>query len=144
MDAYSSMDEDQYDCYEDDDDEEEEEEEEEDDDDDEEEEDRDETEQQQKTAVEMEEEELPELTLDFADPVGSRFDELLYWIYTDKGDRWLTHFTPQNYAAILQNIALLNLATPAVLAICRAFEQSPANTEGVVPLGTADGYFMLP
>lgn len=146
MDADSSMDEDQNDCYDDKNHDEEEEEEDDDDDNDEEleEEDGDETEQQQNASVGEEAKELPVLTVKLADPVGSRFDELLYWIYTDKSDRWLTHFTPQNYGSILQNIAFLNLATPAVLAICRAFEQSPANTEGVVPLGTADGYFTLP
>lgn len=74
MDADSSMDEDQHGCYEDDDDDEEE-----DDDEGEDEEGDDETEQS-KAAVEGEEEKLPRLTLHFADPVGSRFDELLYWV----------------------------------------------------------------
>lgn len=78
LDADSSMDEDQYDCYDDNDDDDDED----DDDYDEEEEDGDgdETEQQQKAAVEVEEKELPELTLELEDPVGSRFDELLYWV----------------------------------------------------------------
>ncbi|KAG0298638.1 hypothetical protein BGZ97_003995 [Linnemannia gamsii] len=137
MDADMSMDEDLDDCGghedDDDDDEDEDESEEEDEEDG-------EAEEQQ---VAVEEKDLPLLTIPIVDPEGSRFDELLYWIYTNNSERWLTHFTPQNYESILKNIVYLNMTTPEVLAICHAFEQSPANEYGQVPQGTADEHFML-
>ncbi|KAF8926571.1 hypothetical protein BGZ58_011072 [Dissophora ornata] len=66
----------------------------------------------------------PELIMDFADPEGSRFKELLYWLYTDDGPRWLDSFTPQNYEDILKNIVTLCILTPTVLSICQTFEES--------------------
>ncbi|KAF9090920.1 hypothetical protein BGX23_005597 [Mortierella sp. AD031] len=71
-----------------------------------------------------ESESLPELVMALTDPVGSRFDELLYWIYTDDGRRWEASFTPENYKSILENIIHLNLATPSVLEVCERFESS--------------------
>ncbi|KAF9176435.1 hypothetical protein BGZ50_000698 [Haplosporangium sp. Z 11] len=77
------------------------------------------------------EEELPELKISLTDPVGSRFEELLYWIYTDNGPRWLASFTPHNYDSILANILKLNIITPDVLEICRAFEASTSPDLGL-------------
>ncbi|KAG0228871.1 hypothetical protein B0O80DRAFT_436691 [Mortierella sp. GBAus27b] len=67
---------------------------------------------------------LPVLELTFADPVGSHFNELLYWLYTDDCPRWRACFTPQNYDSILENIRILNLFTPTVFDICESFEQT--------------------
>ncbi|KAF9146821.1 hypothetical protein BGX30_007739 [Mortierella sp. GBA39] len=65
---------------------------------------------------------LPELVVAFADPEGSHFKELLYWLYTGDGNRWVRFFTPENYGSILQNILHLNIVTREVLEICMAFE----------------------
>ncbi|KAK3825820.1 MAG: hypothetical protein J3Q66DRAFT_436820 [Benniella sp.] len=65
---------------------------------------------------------LPELTVSFTDPEGCHFDEILYWLYTGDNERWLLHFTPENYESILQNILELRIATKTVLDICLAFE----------------------
>ncbi|KAF9161576.1 hypothetical protein DFQ26_004394 [Actinomortierella ambigua] len=72
---------------------------------------------------EMNDDGLPELRLDLADPEGSRFEELLYWLYTDDHERWLAAFTPSNYRSILANILTLNIANSEVLELCRRFEQ---------------------
>ncbi|KAG9072427.1 hypothetical protein KI688_000198 [Linnemannia hyalina] len=65
---------------------------------------------------------LPELVVAFADPEGSHFKELLYWLYTGDGNRWIRFFTPENYGSILQNILHLNIVTREVLEICIVFE----------------------
>ncbi|KAK3838641.1 MAG: hypothetical protein JOS17DRAFT_730801 [Linnemannia elongata] len=65
---------------------------------------------------------LPELAVTFADPEGSHFKELLYWLYTGDSNRWIQFFTPENYGAILQNILHLNIVTREVLDICKMFE----------------------
>ncbi|KAF9994397.1 hypothetical protein BGZ65_009981, partial [Modicella reniformis] len=67
---------------------------------------------------------LPVLTIELVDPEGSCFSELLYWLYTDNGPRWLSCFTPQNYGSILENIRYLNIwSFPSVIQICQEFEQ---------------------
>ncbi|KAG0058955.1 hypothetical protein BGZ89_000823, partial [Linnemannia elongata] len=65
---------------------------------------------------------LPELVVTFADPEGSHFKELLYWLYTGDSNRWIQFFTPENYGSILQNILHLNIVTREVLEICMVFE----------------------
>ncbi|KAG0374047.1 hypothetical protein BGX24_010904 [Mortierella sp. AD032] len=72
----------------------------------------------------------PTLTLKLSRPVSSRFDEMLYWIYTNQSDRWRRSFTPENYHSILHNIALLHLVNPTVLGICRAFEADHQALQG--------------
>ncbi|KAK3815649.1 MAG: hypothetical protein J3R72DRAFT_461485 [Linnemannia gamsii] len=72
----------------------------------------------------------PTLTLKLSKPVSSRFDEMLYWIYTNQSDRWRRSFTPENYHSILHNIALLHLVNPTVLGICRAFEADHQALQG--------------
>ncbi|KAG0254139.1 hypothetical protein BG011_005928 [Mortierella polycephala] len=88
------------------------------------------------------EEGLPELKISLTDPVGSRFEELLYWIYTDNGPRWLASFTPHNYDSILANILKLNIITTDVLEICRAFEASTSPDLGLY--GRAEAALALP
>ncbi|KAF9902663.1 hypothetical protein EC991_004720 [Linnemannia zychae] len=75
-------------------------------------------------------EKMPTLNLKLSRPVSSRFDEMLYWIYTNDSDRWRRCFTPANYSSILRNIALLHLVNPTVLAICRAFESDHQSFQG--------------
>ncbi|KAF9345037.1 hypothetical protein BGX26_003615 [Mortierella sp. AD094] len=65
---------------------------------------------------------LPVVAIDLAAPVGSCFEELLRWIYTNDGEHWMRCFTPANYHNILQNICFLNIRTPDVLEICHRFE----------------------
>ncbi|KAG0364356.1 hypothetical protein BC939DRAFT_525269 [Gamsiella multidivaricata] len=65
---------------------------------------------------------LPELRVTFADPEGSRFDELLYWLYTSDNERWVKCFTPENYGTILENIARLRITTDSVLNLCLSYE----------------------
>ncbi|KAF9962803.1 hypothetical protein BGZ70_007879 [Mortierella alpina] len=65
---------------------------------------------------------LPELSVDFRDPEGSHFEELLRWIYTGEDERWLRFFTPENYRSILENILRLNMVSKQVLDICLAYE----------------------
>ncbi|KAG0274623.1 hypothetical protein BGZ95_009596 [Linnemannia exigua] len=79
----------------------------------------------------------PTLTLKLSRPVSSRFDEMLYWIYTDQSDRWRRSFTPENYRSILHNIALLHLVNPTVLEICRSFEADHQAFQG-----TAEEFFI--
>ncbi|KAI1311873.1 hypothetical protein EDD11_003311 [Mortierella claussenii] len=86
-------------------------------------------------------ESLPELMLPLKDPEGSRFEEMLYWLYTDDAPRWLRSFTPRNYLDILDNIRTLNICTPAVLEICRTFERSLDSNEGMDLRGQADNLF---
>ncbi|KAK3828408.1 MAG: hypothetical protein J3Q66DRAFT_322582 [Benniella sp.] len=78
-----------------------------------------------------EEEQLPVLTLQVADPEGSRFDELLYWLYTNDSARWRACFTPQNYDSILQNIRILNIFKDDVFKICQDFELSTSPELGL-------------
>ncbi|KAF9352110.1 hypothetical protein BGX34_000172, partial [Mortierella sp. NVP85] len=78
----------------------------------------------QSSDSEDEEEQLPVLTLQVADPEGSCFDELLYWLYTNDSARWRACFTPQNYDSILQNIRILNIFKDDVFKICQDFELS--------------------
>lgn len=84
---------------------------------------------------------LPELTLSLVDPEGSRFDELLYWIYTNNGARWQKNFTAQNYNSILQNNELLNMFDPQILLICEAFEKTTDPKLGLI--GLAEQLFCL-
>ncbi|CAO3573529.1 unnamed protein product [Mortierella alpina] len=65
---------------------------------------------------------LPELSVDFRDPEGSYFEELLRWVYTGEDERWLCFFTPENYRSILENILRLNIVNKQVLDICLAYE----------------------
>ncbi|KAF9173959.1 hypothetical protein BGX21_006854 [Mortierella sp. AD011] len=74
--------------------------------------------------VDDEDEDMPVLNVDLVDPVGSHFEELLRWIYTNDGERWMQCFTPTNYCNILQNICYLNIRTQEVLEICQRFEDS--------------------
>ncbi|KAG0212953.1 hypothetical protein BGX33_003225 [Mortierella sp. NVP41] len=74
---------------------------------------------------------LPELSVTFADPEGSHFEELLYWLYTGNSNRWIQFFTPENYGSILQNILHLNIVTNAVLDICLVFEASTSPELGL-------------
>ncbi|KAF9112701.1 hypothetical protein BGX27_002922 [Mortierella sp. AM989] len=67
---------------------------------------------------------LPELTLELADPEGSCFRELLKFLYTGNGQEWVQCFTADNYGSILQNICYLNIRTPEVVQVCRQFEAS--------------------
>ncbi|KAG0376069.1 hypothetical protein BGX24_008333 [Mortierella sp. AD032] len=74
---------------------------------------------------------LPELSVTFVDPKGTHFKELLYWLYTGDGNRWIRFFTPENYGSILQNILHLNIVTSAVLEICMVFEATTAPELGL-------------
>ncbi|KAF9939430.1 hypothetical protein BGZ67_009555 [Mortierella alpina] len=65
---------------------------------------------------------LPELSVDFRDPEGSHFEELLRWVYTGEDERWLRFFTPENYRSILENILRLNIVNRQVLDLCLAYE----------------------
>ncbi|KAF9183710.1 hypothetical protein BGZ50_004096 [Haplosporangium sp. Z 11] len=70
------------------------------------------------------EEALPELSVQFSDPDGSHFEELLYWVYTGDNERWVQFFTPENYGSILQNILHLNMVSKSVLELCLSYEES--------------------
>ncbi|KAF8947631.1 hypothetical protein BGZ47_008398 [Haplosporangium gracile] len=74
---------------------------------------------------------LPELVVTFADPEGSHFKELLYWLYTGNSKRWIQFFTFENYGSILQNILHLNIVTREVLEICMVFEASTSPELGL-------------
>ncbi|KAG0266294.1 hypothetical protein BG011_002702 [Mortierella polycephala] len=67
---------------------------------------------------------LPELSVQFSDPDGSHFEELLYWVYTGDNERWVQFFTPENYGSILQNILHLNMVSRPVLELCLSYEES--------------------
>ncbi|KAF8980424.1 hypothetical protein BGZ46_004209 [Entomortierella lignicola] len=75
-------------------------------------------------------EDMPVLDIDLADPEGSRFEELLRWIYTDNGVEWEKCFTVQNYQLILENIFFLNIGTSKVLEICSRFEKANPLLQG--------------
>ncbi|GJJ75914.1 hypothetical protein EMPS_08272 [Entomortierella parvispora] len=78
-----------------------------------------------------EDDSLPELSVALSDPEGSRFEELLYWLYTDDSERWRASFSPQNYSTILENILHLNIASPQVLEICEIYERTTSPILGL-------------
>ncbi|KAG0200131.1 hypothetical protein BGX28_006711 [Mortierella sp. GBA30] len=80
---------------------------------------------------------LPELSIDFKEPETSHFEELLRWVYTGDGERWLRFFTPENYGSILENISRLNIVSSDVLDICLAFEAGTSTEQNLCGMAVA-------
>ncbi|KAF9583153.1 hypothetical protein BGW38_010137 [Lunasporangiospora selenospora] len=74
---------------------------------------------------------LPKLKLILDNDQETCFNELLRWIYTDDGPRWLATFTEDNYKAIIKTVSQLRLFKISVLALLLEFESRTDPSKGL-------------